>query len=158
MFYFTCDRSFTLATVGLGTSRNSISLGWRWGGVGWGGVGGVSRRNEPVLNVWYCLENAFLSCTLCLYVWLGFRRLRRHSTPGAMTLYSAGGRNPQTLRAHPTSKLWLRYCRRLLAFLVVFRCWLFAFYVCVYVNCGKYKKRSSAVAEGPARRSCHLKM
>ena len=84
-----------------------------------GSEGWVSRLStEPALfnqcfNVLYCLENAFASCRL----WAGFWGRCPRTSAGALPIYSSGGRNPQTLCAHPTTRLRLRYwCGRVWRF------------------------------------------
>jgi len=63
-----------------------------------------------MFNVLYCLENAFVSCRLYLYIWLGFCGLHPPPHRGSAPIL-CWGLCPQTLHAHPTFELWLRYWR-----------------------------------------------
>jgi len=89
----------TSATVGPGIYINSKSFGVREVDNAWGGC--VESPADSTTHLCYLinvqwLENVFDSCR-----WLLGARL---------PLRSAGERSPQTLCAHPTSKLWLRCC------------------------------------------------
>jgi len=58
-----------------------------------------------MFNVLYFLENAFVRCSLCLYIWLGVWELCLRQTPtrALRPPYSAEGQSTQTIcaTAHP---------------------------------------------------------
>jgi len=83
--------------------------------VGW--VNGVSRLcNEPVLFNQYAMFCTVwkmrLSAADCVYIWLGFWELRPTDPNRDSAPILHWGQSPQTLCAHPNSKLWLGYWRR----------------------------------------------
>ena len=88
---------------------NNIFPDFFFGG-GRGGVppASVSYRPTPM----HCWENAFVGCTLCLYIWLGFWGLHPptdHHRSSAPILRWVNKSSRICAHLH-ISKLWLRYC------------------------------------------------